>query len=380
MKILIIILFSWILFSCNTHEKVKFEQNNIPHFKINNSNIKLNINVPNIIKNVDYIALESGENCLIGSVDLIRYYDKKIYILDKNLTKSLFVFTENGAFLFKIKKQGGGPGEYLMLNGFDLDIKGNIYLGDKMKQTIIMYDPNGNFIKEFKTNIYFEDFCSLPNGKLLVQNVSENGRVETMLGMLNLETISLTTIIKGRKFFDDLDIPRFNTANLFKSDSTVVINPRFSNKIYKITGSLITNFIEVDSTIIPPKSFIEKFKNDIKVLHESKYVVDIGSIYETSEFITLRIQEKFPMNYIISKKTSNNICTATFSKINYLGNNRFYGIMENKFISLIEPTVLEYNWLENIELSNLDECYKDLLKQYDDTMNPIICLVEFESF
>jgi hypothetical protein len=213
-----------------------------------------------------------------------------------------------------------------------------------------------------------------------VQNVSDNGRVETLLGMLNLETNALTTVIKGRKFLDDLDIPRFNTINLFKSDSTVVINPRFSNKIYKITGSLITNFIEVDSTIIPPKSFIEKFKNDIKVLHESKYVVDIGSIYETSEFITLRIQEKFPMNYIISKKTSNNICAATFSKINYLGNNRFYGIIGNKFISLIEPSVVDNNWLEKVESSNLDQCYKDLLIQYDDSMNPIICLVEFETF
>ncbi len=200
------------------------------------------------------------------------------------------------------------------------------------------------------------------------------------MGFLSVETNNLTTILKGRKYFDDFDIRRLKTHSLFKSNNAIFFNPRFSNIIYKIEGDKNNPFIEVDNSLIPPEVFIESFKKDQMALTESKYVMDIADIYENSKFILLKIQEKLPVNFIISKETSNHISTVTFDKNIYLGNNRFYGVMENKFISLIEPTVLEYNWLDKIELSSLDDCDKELLKQYNYTMNPIICLVEFETF
>lgn len=369
-----------LIISCSTRNQLKPDQNDLPGFKVNSDDIILKTNVPEIIKQVDYIPLETDSNCLIGSVDLIRYKNQKIYVLDKTITHSLFVFTENGDFLFKISEQGGGPGEYIMLNGFDLDDSGNIYLGDIMKKAILLYDSLGNFRREFKYDYYFEEFCITSTENLLVHNVYSDQKIQTLIGYLPLETNNLTTLIKGRKYFDDFDIPRLKTHSLFKSNNAIFFNPRFSNIIYKIEGDKNKPFIEIDKSLIPPETFIETFKKNQMALTESKYVMDISDVYENSEFILVKIQEKLPVHIIVSKKTSNVISAVTFDKSFYLGNNRFYGVMEDKFISLIDPTVMENNLFEKIESSSLDDCDKELLMLYDYVMNPIICLVEFNFF
>ncbi|MGY6560237.1 MAG: 6-bladed beta-propeller [Nitritalea sp.] len=64
------------------------------------------------------IRLEGGEDIFIGSYDKVALVDGRIYILDKTMTHSLFVFTEEGEFLFKIASLGEGPKEYREIRDF----------------------------------------------------------------------------------------------------------------------------------------------------------------------------------------------------------------------------------------------------------------------
>ena len=60
-----------------------------------------------------HIVLETTPESTIGTIDKLIVRENKIYIMDKEITKSLFVFSIEGKFLYKINRAGRGPGEYI---------------------------------------------------------------------------------------------------------------------------------------------------------------------------------------------------------------------------------------------------------------------------
>jgi hypothetical protein len=60
--------------------------------------------------------LETNNNCLIGNTDRIYLIKNHIVILDKDASKSVFVFRQDGKFVNKYNKFGKGPGEFTSLN------------------------------------------------------------------------------------------------------------------------------------------------------------------------------------------------------------------------------------------------------------------------
>lgn len=121
-------------------------------------NARKEIKISSLIKKVDYIQLEKTPESIIGGVSRVLFVGDKIYVLDGHYTKSLFVFTYDGKYLYKIDKQGNGPGEYGYPMHFDLESDGNIFIGDVQGQKIIEYDPYGNFIREHRINIPPDNF------------------------------------------------------------------------------------------------------------------------------------------------------------------------------------------------------------------------------
>ena len=60
-----------------------------------------NIKMSEHYSDINYIPLETNDNSLIGNIsDIIKYKDR-FYILDNDITQSVFCFTETGNFLFK---------------------------------------------------------------------------------------------------------------------------------------------------------------------------------------------------------------------------------------------------------------------------------------
>lgn len=94
---------------------------------INKSDISVKGQLSNFITIDSIVFLEDKDNFLIGDVWRIRFMDDYIYILDKNISKSIFCFTKEGKAIGKFNKTGKGKSEYLKL--YDFDIYNNkIYL------------------------------------------------------------------------------------------------------------------------------------------------------------------------------------------------------------------------------------------------------------
>jgi hypothetical protein len=100
-----------------------------------------------IAESVDYIALETTKNCLLGD------YLKNIFITSEDIFifdyQYVFHFSKNGKFINKIGKVGRGPGEYNRPMDVSVDtITKNIYILDFDR--LLKYDYNGEFIKVHK--------------------------------------------------------------------------------------------------------------------------------------------------------------------------------------------------------------------------------------
>ena len=109
-------------------------------------NKETSIPLSTYFKNAQSIILETNKDCLIGFINDFQVFDNCIYVLDILYANSLYVFDMNGRFLRKIGSTGNGPGEYIRVEDFTLDIENQfIYLLDYGRR-IHKYDLNGKFV------------------------------------------------------------------------------------------------------------------------------------------------------------------------------------------------------------------------------------------
>ncbi len=100
-------------------------------------------------KSIELIPMETSADVLIVSINKVQSYLNKYYMLD--LVQSIiFVFNNEGEFMYKINKRGQGDGEYtfiqdLIINSFT----GNIEILEPTGNVLI-YDTLGNFIEKKK--------------------------------------------------------------------------------------------------------------------------------------------------------------------------------------------------------------------------------------
>jgi len=109
-------------------------------------NIATSISDPGYDLVISYTALETTEGSILGLVRHCELIGDCILISDGN---SLYMFNQNGEFVWKVSNQGRGPGEYSFI--------GNIAVDRWRKEIIIscseflhhyIYDYNGMFIEE----------------------------------------------------------------------------------------------------------------------------------------------------------------------------------------------------------------------------------------
>jgi hypothetical protein len=105
---------------------------------------------PLSFKNVEIIALETNEQCLLGSVPRIKVTDSFIFVREF-FTNDLFVFDRKGIFLNKIGNVGQGKGEYISLKSFYIDsYDHSCVVIDEMKGSLLYYHFDGSFKAEKK--------------------------------------------------------------------------------------------------------------------------------------------------------------------------------------------------------------------------------------
>ena len=124
--------------------------------------------IRDIIKDIQYIILEETPESIFADIYKLIIKNNRIYILDIR-PKALLVFEINGKFLYKIGRQGGGPGEYSnSLINFAVSENDEVIVYDHGKREMMKYDKNGKYINSIKSSFSFNDFLVLPDNQFLL--------------------------------------------------------------------------------------------------------------------------------------------------------------------------------------------------------------------
>ncbi|WP_339926418.1 6-bladed beta-propeller [uncultured Cyclobacterium sp.] len=95
----------------------------------------------------DLVPLELNDLSLVGAIDKLIVEKDKLFILDKEVTKSVFCFSTAGKFLFKINNIGEGDGKFS--KPFDLNLfNESLQILDIIQKKILVFDLEGNYKHE----------------------------------------------------------------------------------------------------------------------------------------------------------------------------------------------------------------------------------------
>lgn len=139
--------------SCNS------EQSNIAQLKLSIEE-ESSLNLSSLCDSVRAIPLKTNTGQPIAQIDKLSINENLIYILDKEILETLFVFDLDGHLQFQLETGPGGPMEFTSLDDFTIDYAGNIFILNNDQRKIFVFDKNGNFqrtvtIPDFSHSIEF---------------------------------------------------------------------------------------------------------------------------------------------------------------------------------------------------------------------------------
>lgn len=278
--------------------------------------IEKKIKLSDFVSRVDYSILP--EKIGIARVDKAQIFDNHYFLADFDLTKSISVLDNDLQFLFEIKRNGEGPGEYSAILDFTVN-KDNKTLDILSLDKLISYDFQGNFIKEHK----------LPGILSKIQHISKNNYLIYKAKSLHSDFIGPDDIsilwnwntetneaIRIPSTAENIKLPFFTERNnLNFQDGKILFSANFLDTIYVYNTEiklLEKRFFDSEKVYLPEEIRI-KTKGRLNSDQLQKYFHQLPNLLENeTHAITLLMYEGKFLNLIFNKKTNRSI---SFSKI-----------------------------------------------------------------
>ena len=337
-----------------------------------NPETKNKIRLSNLIDTCYTVTLETNKSNLIGSIDEIKIYGDRIYVLDKKISKEVFVFDIQGDYIGKIGQKGHGPGEYPKPDGFEIDkINGELLITSLSIRKIFRYDFNGNFLGSISTKISSFDFKILDNGqRVFLSGEEENAH----LGELKSKQIYITdrnlNIMsygpKNRTYFKKFKLLR--SANLMVKNREVSYSFKLSDTIYNVYEDSISakyrldfgNF-GIDKEKLKSITYMD-FDKEIRNKTQSAYFM--GEHFQTKDYVMITyIYKNMPISCFYNK-TERKIIEGIFlnDTPKYpIFHTSIVGVYDNYFVSSIDAYKIVN--MNNILKENQKDYHVEFLKK-----------------
>ncbi|NBH89001.1 6-bladed beta-propeller [Parabacteroides distasonis] len=366
------LLFSFYLIACQ--DKVKVADIPIVDFGNNRKESLLDI------FECQFIPL-STDSLLLGQIDIVKFVDRRIFILDSKRTKGLYVFSDNGEFITKVSSFGDGPTEYSSLSTFFID---------EEKRILILSDFNKAYLRYYDLDTYqyiscdkfdFYTDCAplgdnrwawyMPRGFVTPKRESYYLKITDV----NNETISLL----NPTYFVSPHV--INPSSHFHQyQGNTFIHFPFSATVWNVEKdtSLIAYEISFGDKKMPPIDYMKKIGKDKRdytaELFRSDYVYTY-KLYEQEDY--LQITYMFGKSTYFGFYNKNKKTTFTYEFPEFIratglaGFRGLIGTYNDYFVGYIDPGVLKRNYTPHANLQELSDKAKE-----DD--NPILCLFKFK--
>lgn len=271
---LIIFMFSF-LFSCTSKDIKISENENVHIIELEKCEYHNELKTSFFCKEAVALLLEDNERSKIGSIAKIEIIERYIYIMDQMFAKTLFIFDLNGNFINKVGQAGKGPGEYLSIIDFAVNVKDkSVYLLSYGK--ILKFSENGNFIKSIEVdknvigifwsnNSLFLKHLAIINEDInVISAINDNGK------QLNAW---LSNKVYSKGFYGNIS---FSRKPFTGDDQKVKFFTHFNNTVFCTQNDKIFPYVE----IVANNCFNTK---DVQKYSEMKSKLGFGDHTEINE-------------------------------------------------------------------------------------------------
>lgn len=260
--LVIMCLFLVCLIGCSDKNRIGTSTKTEDLISINLDELEISapIMYSDLFDDIKFIELESTPNSLLGTISKVIYYNDTIYVMDKSVSKAVFLFNQDGKFINKIGNIGKGPGEYINISDFCLDKKDNrVMLINSSYKCIYSYFKDGTFEKEysFSENLYGNSLVvsddeiyinAVPNynseeGQYILQCINKNN-------LKSSKWLDNATHNKGSVLRDNFIISSF-----YDSQDGIRFFPKFSDTIFTIAEMKVYPFIAFSGNLLTNDDF-----------------------------------------------------------------------------------------------------------------------------
>ncbi len=402
MNKLIIFLLLLSIYSCNkksVSKEFSTERNNIKFFQIDYERLLQNtkqVQLSEIASDVNYIPLETNEECAIGNEPQYFFTDSLIFV---NNTNHILKYARNGKFLGRIGISGRGPQEIDFIRTMSVIPEKNLIAIQKNSEPKLLYFSfDGSFIKSISIPRFYNlkvltdgNYLCYESGflgfeKFIFLLTNENG--DTLSTVHNTDTWSSTS---GRS----LDI-KFQFEPFYNFNNQLYFKSQYNDTVYGISSNKIEPcyFVNLGKYKLPPELRPEKVMLDpTKMQIFSKKAIkyyycnsfeSAGNIFLTTtnfkipdiRYLIYNKKNKDGYMLIDQNKKSSGIVNDWDGGLDFwpkgnIGNKEMYmpvSIMEIKEVLDVGNSAKKFNSAKNTKL-------RELLSVMADTGNPIIMTV-----
>lgn len=384
---ILFLLATQVLFSCSSKQiSIQPVSINAGQVTATDSIKIINIDVPELtsfdiddmLSDVEYIPLETNHQSIIGEISKVVYFNQRFYILDSDITNSIYIFNNEGKYINKISRKGSGPGEYTRIYDFDIDRFANqiiIFSGNPVK--IIRNTMTGEFISEIHPPCYATRFTPLTNkASAIYLEYADNTPFLTK--EYNLIFIDSTSLLKGGVLkYKNSHISKYFSKGLstfYNYNNNSYFYPALKDTVYRVDMNKITpvyafNFGK-DSF---DKRILEKGITEQDKYFKNKSYASFFNIFETDNVVSY----SFSCNHGLYRGYYSKLTGKTFAGaicVNdqyFLGNT--IGSTDKMLIDRLTPLVL-MGYKNNLDKlpPKLDNNLYKIIKNYDEADNPVL--------
>lgn len=299
----------------------------------------------------EFILLETGPECIIGSVSKIHITCKAIYVLDAFMSKRLYKFDRDGKYLFSFGINDSLGGNYSKPYDFTYDrVNGHIYILEAGNY-VLKYDENAKFLNA--VNIVDLGYSAFLLEKMEKGFAFISGQFEDDL------------ILTDEKFHKTESYFPFENNSMDKvlispiqniNDSIIVFRRFLNDQIYRLEKDKLIPHVDLDFNHTYPSALFEKStsRNAFnKVLQDSEVSV-LKLYFETTEsvYFTFSVKNKPYLGFY--NKLSDQL---KYSSLAYFTNDVTFdyrssyviGTFEDKFVFYVQPQ----NLIDGLETDSI---------------------------
>lgn len=374
--------------SCTKHNTIDDSTTaEVIYVDVNDSKFSTDIS-PFLEDDMDVIALETNDSCLVSKILKVEFYKENIFISDRT-TQKIYRFDHRGKFMNNVGKIGSGPEEYASLGDFNI-IDDLIYVQDESLGKILIYSFDNKFIKVLNTAtlIHFYEFVNVDGKLYFITNYRR-----TDLGFYNIYEMNLSSgEIKGFLPYNEsieTEQQRWGLRRYMSKcdDSALSV---FSNNdlIYSITNNGISPKykIEFSERKIPEEEIKKGGMHAMETALSKDYILGVDKIYDSENYLFFSFSDGSKGRDVVYDKTNKKSYLSEWLFVNNLGNlygtdyftsNNEFAIIQDAYLykDLWERQYSEFKFKNEKDKERMLNIYNSIIE--DD--NPVLFRFKFKN-